>query len=37
LALLGGDVEGRVHILGGGVHGRAMLQQQHDNVDIAQP
>jgi len=30
-------VEGGVHILGGSVHGCTMLQQQHDDVDIAQP
>ncbi|KAI8040288.1 hypothetical protein M5D96_006228, partial [Drosophila gunungcola] len=37
LALLGGDMECRVHVLGGGVHLGAMLQQQHHDVHVSQP
>jgi len=36
LALLGGDVQRRVHVLGGGVDGGAVLQQQHHNVHVAE-
>lgn len=36
LALLGGDVQRRVHVLRDGVNLSAVLQQQHDDVDISQ-
>jgi hypothetical protein len=36
LALLAGNVQCRVHVLCGGVHGSAMLEQQHHNVHDAQ-
>lgn len=36
LTLLGSNMQCRVHILRGGVHLSAMLQQQHHNVHIAE-
>lgn len=36
LTLLRRDMKRRVHIFRGGVHSRAVLQQQHNNVDISQ-
>lgn len=35
LSLFGGNMEGGVHVFGGIVHFGAVLQQQHDNVDVA--
>lgn len=35
LTLLGCDMKRRVHIFRSGVHGRAVLQQQHNNIDIS--
>lgn len=35
LTLLRRDMERRVHIFRGGVHSRAVLQQQHNNIDIS--
>jgi hypothetical protein len=37
LALLAGDVECCVHVLGGGVHSSTMLEQEHHYVHITQP
>lgn len=36
LALLGGDVQRRVHVLGDGVDLGAVLQQQHHDVHVAE-
>ena len=36
LSLLGGDVERRVEIFGVGVHLSAGLQEEDDNVDVAE-
>lgn len=36
LAFLGGNVEGGVHILGGGVNLSSMLQQKHNDVYVAE-
>lgn len=35
LSLFGGNMEGGVHIFGSAVHLGAVLQQQHNNVDVA--
>ncbi len=37
LALLGRNVESRVLVLGDGVDRRAVLEQEHDDVHVAQP
>lgn len=37
LALLGGDVQRRVHVLGDGVHLGSVLQQQHNDVHVSEP
>ena len=37
LAFLGSDVQRAVHVLGGGVDVGSVLEQQHDDVDVAQP
>ena len=37
LALLRRDVQRRVHVLRRRIYGRAMLEQQHHDVDVAQP
>jgi len=37
VALLGGDVQWRALVLGGGVRLRAVLQQQRHVVGVAQP
>lgn len=36
LALLGGNVQRCVHVLGGGIHLSSMLQQKHHDVHVAQ-
>lgn len=36
LSLLRGDVQCRVHVLGDGIDLSAVLEQQHDDVDVAQ-
>lgn len=36
LALLGGDMQRRVHVFGGVVDFAAVLQQQHHDVDVAE-
>lgn len=36
LSLLSGNMQRRVHVLGGGIHLGAMLQQQHNDVHVAQ-
>lgn len=36
LTFLGGDVQSRVHVLGDSVDLSAMLEQQHDNVNVSE-
>ena len=36
LALLGGYVQRSVHVFGGGINIGAMLEQQHDDIDVTQ-
>jgi len=37
LAFLGGDVQCRVQVLGGGVHLSAVLEEEHHDVHVSQP